>query len=172
PGGAPEFLMLRVVDTYAGHLLAQDQEELAATRSRLTAHVQEWAAETSGELLSQTHLAARDRIDRRQQLIRRVLAEALAPGSPDAVLGVQLAADLTIYWYTCGYETEGGRWLSLAAQTAERLDAAPEGIDRVAVYRALHGLAIILLQQGRLAEGEELLRRCLAAWRAVGDLDR
>lgn len=172
PGGAPEFLMLRVVDTYASHLLEQDQDELAATRSRLTAYVQEWAAETSGELRSQTHLAARDRIDRRQQLIRRVLADALAPGSPDAVLGVQLAADLTTYWYLCGYETEGGRWLSLAAQAAERLDDALEGTDRVAVNRALHGLAIILLQQGRLAEGEVLLRRCLAAWLAAGDLER
>lgn len=162
PGAEPEFRMLRAVGTYAGRLLEHDPVELARTRSRVTAQVRDWAAEVSDGLRTRTHLAARERIDRRQPLIRRVLEHALTPAGPDVVPGLQICADLAFYWYSCGYATEGARWLARAQE-------ASEGLDDPVVYRALHGLAIILLQQGKLDAGEALLRRCLTAWRQTGD---
>nr|WP_281497298.1 tetratricopeptide repeat protein [Ornithinimicrobium sp. F0845] len=165
PGGAPEFRLLRVVGTYALRLLEQDEKELVAVRSRLAGWAHEWAQDVVTGLRSQAHLATRDRLGRRQELIRRVLEESLRPGSPDAVVGLELCADLTFYWYSCGYAAEGAKWLSRAQQ-------ASEGLEDVVVSKTLHGLAIILMQQGQVAEAETLLRRLLATWTALGEDDR
>lgn len=162
PGGEPEFRMLRSVGMYADRLLERDALELAHTRSRVANQVREAAAEVNAGMRTSSHLAVRDRTDRRQPLLRLVLEHALAPRSPDIVAGLQICADLAFYWYSCGYAAEGARWLARAQE-------ASEGLEDPVVYRALHGLAIILLQQGKVEEGEALLRRCLAAWRATGD---
>src|SRR5690606_40223618 len=42
-------------------------------------------------------------------------------------------------------------------------------LDDPAVNRALHGLGILLMQQGKPAEAEALLRRALSAWRSADD---
>lgn len=165
PGGAPEFAMLRLVNRYALHRLADDPAELEATRTRVAHQVRDWAVTVTANLRTPRHLAARDQISRRQQLFRRVLEHALQPDSPDVVAGVELCAALSFYWYSGGYTAEGARWLSQAEQ-------AWQDLDDPAVNRALHGLGILLMQQGKPAEAEALLRRALSAWRSADDPGR
>ncbi|WP_109473133.1 ATP-binding protein [Ornithinimicrobium cavernae] len=165
PGGEPEFRLLHVIGTYAAHRLADDPDEQIVVRSRLAEHVRGWVEEVAAGLRSPRHLSARDQLGRRHPLFRRVLEHALEPDSPDAATGLRLCADLSFYWYSCGYATEGARWLS-------QVQRASAGLDGPVVNRALHGVAIMLMQQGRVAEAESMLRRTLAAWRSAGDTDR
>lgn len=154
-----------MVGTYALQLLTEDRSELSAARARLAAWLHEWAQDVTTGLRSPAHLVTRDRLGRRQELVRRVLEETLRPGGPDVVQGLHLCADLAFYWYSCGYASEGATWLSRAVE-------ASEGMDDDVVNRALHGLAIVLMQQGRVEEAERLLRRALGYWRARGEDER
>jgi predicted ATPase/class 3 adenylate cyclase len=162
PGGEPEFRMLRLVSSYASHLLAEDPAELAATRTRVSQQVRDWAVAVAEDLRTPRHLAARDAIERRQQLYRHVLEHALQPDSPDVVPGVEICAALSFYWYSGGYTAEGARWLS-------RAEAASAGLDDPVGTRALHGLGIMLMQQGKPGEAETPLRRALEVWQRAGD---
>ncbi len=83
------------------------------------------------------------------------------PDRGDANVGFRLCQELTWFWYACGYPQEGRRWLERAT---ERISG--EGPEEIAV---LHGLGVILLQQGDSEKARELLSRCLDYWRGQGD---
>ncbi|GGC10607.1 ATP-binding protein [Cellulomonas carbonis] len=83
-----------------------------------------------------------------------------APASPDErfEVGLRLCATLSWFWYASGYQAEGRRHLeaAVAAVGDHRTDEA---------MTALHGLAVIVLQQGEAERARDLLRMCLEHWR-------
>ena len=108
------------------------------------------------------YLTTRDRIEAELDNVRSALEWSLPTNGSDDVgdvtLGVRLCQAMIWFWYTGGYAEEGRRWLERAT---ERLQG--DGPDEIAV---LHGLAVILLQQGEAASAQQLLSRCLDYWRA------
>jgi tetratricopeptide (TPR) repeat protein len=72
-----------------------------------------------------------------------------------------LCQQLTWYWYACGYPEEGRRWLERATQRVKGEE--PEEIN------VLHGLGVILLQQGESETARQLFTRCLRYYRRRGD---
>ena len=85
------------------------------------------------------------------------------PGSPERVaLGLRLSQAMSWFWYAFGYTGEGHRWQRRAVAVA----AAPGGQE---LATALHGLAVLLLQQGQTAEARDALTACLQIQREAGD---
>ena len=66
------------------------------------------------------------------------------------------------FWYAFGYTAEGHGWQRRAVAVA----SAAGGPD---LATALHGLAVLLLQQGETAEARDALTTCLQIWRDIGD---
>ncbi len=79
----------------------------------------------------------------------------------DRTIGFRLCRELTWFWYACGYPEEGRRWLERAT---ERISG-----DEPEEIAVLHGLGVILLQQGEFEKARQLLTRCLDYWRQRGD---
>ena len=80
-------------------------------------------------------------------------------------LGLRLCQAMSFFWYAFGYTAEGRRWQRRAV-TAASAEGGPE------LATALHGLAILLLQQGETAEARDVLTACLEIWREAGDRSR
>lgn len=165
PDGEPRVRMLQTVRRYARERLAASGE-LQGTRRRHAEHYVEVAEQAAAGLRGPQHLAARDRIEQALPDLRAALGWTL-DGHDDAdedrlALGLRLVQHLAWFWYGCGYPAEGRRWL----QTA--VDAA--GTRRSpAVLTALHGLGVLVLQQGRAERAREILTVCLEQARASGD---
>jgi predicted ATPase/class 3 adenylate cyclase len=162
-GGEPVFRMLRVVTRYAAHRLAQEGEaEVTAARHRHAVCVAAFVDRVQPQLRTARHIAARDEIVGQHGNIRAALAWTLRTDGADVLTGLEICRSLSWYWYACGYAAEGRRWLDRAVEVSETRN------DPAAV-RALHGLGVLVLQQGRFEEGADMLRRCLTFWRQVGD---
>jgi len=69
------------------------------------------------------------------------------------------------FWYAFGYTSEGRGWQRRAVAVA----SAAGGPD---LANALHGLAVLLLQQGETGEAKDALTTCLQIRRETGDLSR
>jgi tetratricopeptide (TPR) repeat protein len=65
------------------------------------------------------------------------------------------------FWYACGYPAEGRRWLE---QAIRRIKG-----DEPEEFAVLHGLAVILLQQGEATAAQQLFTRCLGYWQGQGN---
>ena len=64
-------------------------------------------------------------------------------------IGFRLCQEMSWFWYACGYPEEGRRWLEQATQRVKGDE--PEEIA------VLHGLAVILLQQGEAEAAQPAL---------------
>jgi non-specific serine/threonine protein kinase len=120
--------------------------------------------ELSPRLRSADYLVARDRIEAELDNLRAALGWSFnsdIDGQGDVRIGFRLCQELSWFWYACGYPDEGRRWLERAT---ERVHG--DGDEEIAV---LHGLSIILLQQGEPETAQRLLTRCLDYWRRRGD---
>ena len=165
--GEPRFRMLRTIALYARELLHQGDEAEPAHR-RQAEHFAAFAEKWTPQLRSPGHLTARDRIEAELENLRAALGWALTPpdegaGPPGIHLGLRLCEQLSWFWYACGYQAEGRRWLQSAVDGAA-------GARTPEAMLAVHGLGVLVLQQGQAEHARELLETCLAFWREKGDL--
>src|SRR6185312_7408437 len=164
PDGEPRVGMLETIRDYALERLAE-AGELDEARRRHAQHyaaLAEWAHERYG---GPQQLAALDRLEAEQANLRAALtwsldtpAEDPAERAEQAAIGLWLARELAFFWYDHGHAIEGRRWLERATELAPDDAGAP-------LARAVHGLAVLLAQQGEHSRAVELLERNLTLWR-------
>lgn len=164
-GGDPSLRMLRTVVLTTRPLLdaSPDGEE---TRRRHAEYFAGLAEEVAADWRGAQHLFALDRMENALENVRAALAWTLGGrGEPphDVALGMRICAALGGFWYGSGYQTEGREWLSLAIERSAGLES-PE------LTRTEHALGVLLQQHGEHERAAAVLERCLAAWRATGDL--
>ncbi|WP_199425075.1 ATP-binding protein [Actinotalea solisilvae] len=170
----PRVRMLRTVASFArAALRASGERDVIGLRH--AGHFAEVARTAAEQLRGPHHLAARDRLERELPNLRAALAWSLGDGTPRErpagvdederlAVGLRLCEHLSWFWYACGYQAEGRRWLGVA------VEAAGARTSRAEVVTALYGLAVLVLQQGQADRAREMLTRCLEVWRAAGDL--
>ena len=160
--GEPRVDLLQTVRAFARECLDAAGERESVAR-RHADHYLALIEELAPRLRTAEYLTARDRIESELDNLRGALEWSLQENDHqgDRTIGFRLCRELTWFWYACGYPEEGRRWLELA--TARVSGDEPEEIA------VLHGLGVILLQQGELEKGRQLLTRCLDYWRRRGD---
>jgi predicted ATPase/class 3 adenylate cyclase len=171
PDGEPRVGLLETIRDYALERLAE-AGELDEARRRHAQHyaaLAEWAHERYG---GPQQLAAMDRLEAEQANLRAALTWSLDTPAEDpaeraerAAIGLWLARELAFFWYDHGHATEGRRWLERATELAPDDAGAP-------LARAVHGLAVLLAQQGEHSRAVELLERNVALWRKLGDREQ
>jgi predicted ATPase len=171
PDGEPRVGMLETIRGYALERLAA-AGELDEARRRHAQHyaaLAEWAHERSA---GPGQLAALDQLEAERANLRAALVWSLDTPAEDpaeraerAAIGLWLARELAFFWYEHGHATEGRRWLERAIELAPGDAGAP-------LARAVHGLAVLLAQQGEHSRAIELLGRNLALWRELGDREQ
>jgi tetratricopeptide (TPR) repeat protein len=168
PDGEPRARMLQTVQAFARAALheAGEWDEIQNAHASFYADL---AEDLSSRLDGPNTLAARDRIEAELENIRVALGWCLdqpAGGSsppPERLgTGLRLCQALSWFWYAFGYTAEGHRWQRRAVAVA----SAAGGPD---LATALHGLAVLLLQQGETAEAKDALTVCLQIRRETGD---
>ena len=161
--------LLRTIAVYARELL-EAAGELGPVRRRHAEHYLAVAERVAPQLRTGAFLSAKDRLERELGNFRAALEWTVpeAPPGPDATgagdlsTGLRLCQALHWYWYACGYQAEGRRWLS-------RVVAAAGDQDSPELMVSLHGLGVLLAQHGEAEQGRDALRRSLAYWRRQGD---
>jgi predicted ATPase/class 3 adenylate cyclase len=168
PDGEPRVRLLQTIAAYAREQLAV-AGELEAAHRRHAEHYLTFAETVAPQLRSSQYLGARDRIETELENLRAALGWSLSAGAPhgpprpqELVTGLRLCQELSWFWYACGYHSEGRRWLERALDAAADREA-PE------LMAALHGLAVLLLEQGDAQHSRDILRACLDFWRHRGD---
>lgn len=167
PDGEPRARMLQTVQAFARAALheAGEWEEIRNAHASFYADL---AEELSSRLEGPNALASRDHIEAELDNIRVALGWCLdqpANGTPPPerlTTGLRLCQAMSWFWYAFGYTAEGHRWQRRAVAVA----SAAGGPD---LATALHGLAILLLQQGETAEAKDALTTCLQIRRETGD---
>lgn len=162
PDGEPHFRLLRTVAAFGRQALADSGHE-TEVRRRHAEHYLALAEQVRTRLRSAGHLSARDRLESELDNVRAALTWAF--GSGETTLALLLCEQLRWFWYACGYQVEGRRWLATAVGAAADEDSAE-------LARARHGLAVLVLQQGEADDARDLLRQSLAYWRRVGEPER
>lgn len=171
PDGEPRVRMLRTVASFARAVLrASGERDVVGLRQ--ARHFAGVARAAAAELRGPHHLAARDRLERELPNLRAALAWSLG-GDHDGVdpderlaVGIELCEHLSWFWYACGYQAEGRRWLRAAVDAA---GARAEHGGPAEAVTALFGLAVLVLQQGQADRAREMLTTCLRVSRAAGD---
>ena len=162
--GEPRIDLLQTVRAFARECL-ETSGQWESTSRRQAEHYLALAEELTPRLRGADYLTARNRIETELDNVRAALAWSLSsagshrPG--DVRIGFRLCQEMSWFWYACGYPEEGRRWLEQAMQRI-----TGEEPEEMAV---LHGLAIILLQQGEVVPAQQLFSRCLDYWRGRGD---
>jgi predicted ATPase len=166
--GEPRAGLLQTVRAFALEQL-DAAGEAAATSRRHAEHYLALAEELAPQLRSAQYLTVRDRIELELDNLRgalqwclRVEQQSAPVGDDDVTTGLRLCQALSWFWYACGYASEGRRWLEQAVDRA----ADQETPELVSV---LHGLGVLLLQQGEPEQAKAILTRCLDFWRQQGD---
>ena len=167
--GEPRVSMLQTVRAFALDQLAA-AGELDDVSEAHASHYVGVAEQVTPQLQGPQPLAARDRLEVELANMRAALTWCLRPAAPPGqrlpqhrvAVGLRLCQGLHWFWYACGYLAEGQGWQRRAVELA----STGQGTDLAA---ALHGLAVLLLQQGEAAEARDALTSCLGIWRRVGD---
>jgi len=168
PDGEPRVTMLQTVRSFARDRLdaSGEAEHIHLLHARWCLAV---AGETSEMLHGSRRIAALDGMDAVEDNVRAALDWCLRPVSdvsPERLeTGLKLSAAMSNYWYQFGYLAEGRGWHERAASVAGSMES-PEVVD------ALHGLAIMMLQQNELAPARQMLVRALDMAARLGDRDR
>jgi predicted ATPase/DNA-binding SARP family transcriptional activator len=158
PGGAPQrFSLLETLRAYALERLAASGQhpETQRRHAAIYAALAETARPQVGGVEARRW---RQRLERDHDNIRAALAWLLEH-DPEAAL--RMAGALGLFWSTCGYHSEGRRWLAQAL--------AHGGDDRRARARALQADATLAVEQGQHAEALRLAKASLALHRALED---
>ena len=167
PDGEPRISLLQTIRDFARHEL-QLSGQGDQTRLRHAQWCAEQASEVDQLLAGPTQVEALDRMSLIGEDVRAALEWCLQP--PDgtaperASTGLRLVANLHMYWYRFGYAAEGRAWF-------ERALAATQSLVSVDMINALHGLAILRLQQADVEPAMEGIRRALEMARGLGERD-
>ena len=156
----PRFGLLSVVREFALEQLAADGEADAA-RARHAEHF----ALIAERYRRGVSVGALDRLEEELENFREALRWCLQDDVEDpgrARLGLRIVDALATFWYRHGHGAEGHQWLERALD--RHREAADEGVGD-----ALHGLGVLLQQEGDRDTAEQLLHRALTMWRARGD---
>jgi predicted ATPase len=171
PDGEPRVGMLQTVQAFARAKL-HESGELDQVGSVHASFYTDLAEELSTRLEGPQTLAARDRIEADLENIRAALTWCLwqaadgKPPPPDRLtIGLRLCQAMSWFWYAFGYTAEGHGWQQRAAVLASAA-GGPE------LANALHGLAVLQLQQGQTAEARDALTTCLQIRRETGDRNK
>ncbi len=165
--GEPRVSILQTIASFAREQLVE-AGELAQVRRRHAEHYLSTMAELSPLLHSSRFLIIRDRIENELDNVRAALAWSLGeeetdePSQEQIAIGLHLCQELNWFWYACGYHSEGRRWLTRAVEAA----AGQRGTE---LMTALHGLGVVLLQNGENAEARDALLTTLDFWRGQDD---
>jgi predicted ATPase/class 3 adenylate cyclase len=167
-GGEPRVRLLRTISVYARELLAA-ADELEPVRRRHAEHYLAFVEEVAPQLRSGSFVSAKDRIEQELGNVRAALEWAVPEAgtgddgaSEELEIGLRLCQQLYWYWYACGYQAEGRRWLSRVVRAAGDQDS-PQ------LMTSLHGLGVLLTQHGEVEQGRAALERSLAYWRRRGE---
>ncbi|MGD8201099.1 tetratricopeptide repeat protein [Ornithinimicrobium sp. W1679] len=161
--GEPRFRILRVVCAYAQERLGEDPVAEADARRRQAEVAAALVRRECPRLRGTHHVAALDSLEEQHHNTAQALDWCLRPGSPQLATGLEMCRLLTLHWHLSSRQDEGRRWLARASEVAGD-SQDPEALA------AWHGLGIMLDQQGELDRAAEILRRCLDAAVARGDL--
>ena len=168
--GEPRAGMLQTMRAFAQARLAESGET-DQVRNAHASFYADFAETLTQHLQGPQPLAARDRMEAELDNVRVALSWCLEQGpdddrSPERVtLGLRLCQAMSWFWYAFGYTAEGHRWQRRAVAVA----SAKGGPELATV---LHGLALLLLQQGETAEARDALVACLEIWQKAGDRSR
>ncbi|MGB9376607.1 MAG: adenylate/guanylate cyclase domain-containing protein [Mycobacteriales bacterium] len=170
--GEPRIGMLETVREYAVDRLGSSGR-IEESRRRHAEYYAHFAEQARDQLYGPHQLVWVDRLEIEHDNLRAALAWSLEeppdPG-PDGSgsdrirmrLGLRLVNALSWFWYGHGHATDGRRWLELAVAQA----SAEEGPD---LAHAVHGLGVLLLQQGEHERAQVALEENLVTWRQLGD---
>jgi predicted ATPase/class 3 adenylate cyclase/Tfp pilus assembly protein PilF len=159
PEGEPRFVMLETIHEYARERLEESGEAEAIKR----AHAEYFLAlaeEAEPELEGPDQLGWMDRLEAEHDNMRAALSWSL--GGADVELGLRLAGALWWFWHVRGHLSEGRR------QLEKGLAEKPCGPSRPRA-KAMCGLGRLVIAQGDLELGAELLEESVALYRGSGD---
>ncbi|MDQ3357339.1 MAG: tetratricopeptide repeat protein [Actinomycetota bacterium] len=163
PGGEPRFQLLQTVASYAlARLTDSDTEQAEAVHRRHSGWIAELVSVLYQDLRTGRHHLARDRLVAQQGNIRAALEWTLEREGEDFLTGLRICQEMGWYWYACGYQAEGRRWLAKAAAPAARLRSAPAAA-------LLHSVGVLIFQEGDAGRAAALFEQSLEYWRSVGD---
>lgn len=167
-GGDARVGMLTTIRDFALDQLARSGD-LGATRARHAAYYADFAEQAAPHLRKSHHLLWLDRLKTEHDNLRAALAWALDDTDMAATetahrsaLGMRLVSALSWFWYGHGDPREGRHWLERAIERA----ADGDGPD---VAGAVHGLGVLLIQQGEHERARATLETNLLSWRRLGD---
>jgi predicted ATPase/class 3 adenylate cyclase len=156
----PRFFMLQTIREYAEERLAEDPDagELRRRHAEAYLALSERLAPT---LMGTGRRASLDRLEREIDNFRAAVAWVVGAGATEAAL--RLGAALWRFLQMRGYLQE-------ARADIERILAMPGAEGQGARYAAaLEAAGGIVYWQGDIAATESFYKRCLEAWRALGD---
>ncbi len=171
PDGQPLITLLETIRQFAREKL-EDSGECEEIRFRHATWCLQAATDARDLLHGPTQTVALDRISAIEEDIRAALDWCLQPGaagSPERrECGLALLAAMNTYWYRFGYAAEGRGWAARGLAIVESADEP----DSARFIDALHGVAILGLQQGDLCPATAALERAVEMSRRLGDVDR
>jgi predicted ATPase/class 3 adenylate cyclase len=169
--GEPRIGMLESIRAYARDQLRR-RGELDAAGGRHAHHYMDVAEDFDAKMIesAEESLQTQRRFERDLENFREALHWALTAAdttrtpSPDRVLtGIRLCAGLSRCWATGGYYGEGRQWLEAAIRLAGDDD------DSDALGACYWGLAALAQLQGDRQEAYNVMTRCVAMCRRLGD---
>ncbi|HZG66481.1 MAG TPA: tetratricopeptide repeat protein, partial [Herpetosiphonaceae bacterium] len=173
----PRYDMHEMVRHYA-RLKVEEAGELEGTQARhLSFFLQ--LAETA-QLVGEEQKLWLERLEREHDNLREALQVALDSFREEH--GLRLAAALWRFWWTRGYLEEGCRWLQQVLFMEQEFDGQEQDYAGLSVIsgpqprdaspiraQALHGLGVLLQEQGNYKEAQASHEQSLTLRRAQGD---
>lgn len=163
--GEPRVGMLQTVREYAlDRLVASGL--LEETRRRHAEYYAHFAEQANDQVHGPRQLTWLDRLEIEHDNLRSALAWSLEEGSPNPTegspLGLRLVNAMSWFWYGHNYAADGRRWLELAIDRAS-------GEEGPQLATAVHGLGVLLLQQGENERARDAFEQNLVVWRRLQD---
>ena len=156
---AERFWMLETIREYASERLDESDEALEL-RQRHAHWYLDLAERAYAELRGSEQAIWLEQLEQEYDNFRSVLDLKISAGESETAL--RLASVLSRFWIMRGYLAEGSRWLETCLRSAGESPARS---------RALRGLAILSMEQGRVDRAAEAAEEALALDRASGDKD-
>ena len=158
--GDPRLDLLETIRDFGAERLEADDSAMEV-RAAHAAYYLEWAETVSADLAGPEQGEALDRFE--MELGNLQAALDWAQETRDAESGLRLATAMWRFWLARGRIAEG-------ADRFEALLALPtEELDRTLLAKALHDQATLEQNRGQNVRAEQILSRCIAIWRELGD---
>jgi tetratricopeptide (TPR) repeat protein len=156
-----------LIHQYTREKLEERTDELSDARDAHAAWFVELAEEAGTHSAGPAQGEWLERMEREKHELRAALQWTLAGSTTDAraTMGLRLAAALYRFWYYRSHWTEGRKWLRLAIDKSEDLEASTLPLRS----KALHGAGVLAVEQGDDTAARELFQARLSLARESGD---